>query len=380
MSTRSTIGASAAVAALLLSTSAPVAQAAEPDTTPPELVGFEVDPTVIDARAGGMVTATMHITDETCLNDDSNPQVELNNAVDSRYGGLQVGTRVSGDCTDGVYRASFPISDADMGLQPFGSWNVTIHPLSDTVGNTANLGHASFFEERYFTYAASPEAATSLVVTDAGTTAVSASWSAPESNGSAIIEYVVRIKDATGATLLVESVGGAFASNLAVSLEPEKEYSFEVTAHNMIGGTETATTSFVPQEAGYTPPAESPFADITPASTFYKEMAWMAENRISGGWDAGGGQKEYRPHTAVDRDVMAAFLYRLAGSPAYTAPAESPFVDVTPASSFYKEMAWMAENRISGGWNTDAGKMYRPHTAVDRDVMAAFLYRLNPLL
>ncbi|MFI7481849.1 hypothetical protein ACH9EU_05460 [Kocuria sp. M1R5S2] len=127
--------------------------------------------------------------------------------------------------------------------------------------------------------------------------------------------------------------------------------------------------------APYTAPATSPFVDITPSTTFYKEMAWMADAGISGGWSTAAG-KEYRPRLAVDRDVMAAFLYRLAGSPPYTAPATSPFVDITPSTTFYKEMAWMADRGISGGWSTAAGKEYRPRLAVDRGVMAAFLYRL----
>ena len=107
----------------------------------------------------------------------------------------------------------------------------------------------------------------------------------------------------------------------------------------------------------------------------------MAESGISGGWAVGNGQKEYRPHVAVDRGVMAAFLYRMAGSPAFTPPATSPFSDVTPRSTFYKEMSWMAESGISGGWAVgDGQKEYRPRLAVDRAVMAAFLYRLDPLV
>ncbi|MFI7482504.1 S8 family serine peptidase [Kocuria sp. M1R5S2] len=126
----------------------------------------------------------------------------------------------------------------------------------------------------------------------------------------------------------------------------------------------------------FTPPATSPFADITPQTTFYKEMAWMADAGISGGWTTPDGGKEYRPHAEVDRDVMAAFLYRLAGSPQFTPPATSPFADITPQTTFYREMAWMADAGISGGWSTATGKEYRPHVAVDRGVMAAFLHRL----
>ncbi|MHA7281702.1 GH25 family lysozyme [Arthrobacter sp. TMS2-4] len=130
----------------------------------------------------------------------------------------------------------------------------------------------------------------------------------------------------------------------------------------------------------FTAPKTSPFTDVTPQATFYKEISWMAASGISTGWAAPGGKKEYRPHVAVSRDVMAAFLYRMAGSPAFTAPTTSSFADVIPQTTFYKEMSWMAASEISGGWAVGGTKEYRPHIPVTRDVMAAFLYRLNDVI
>jgi serine protease len=74
---------------------------------------------------------------------------------------------------------------------------------------------------------------------------------------------------------------------------------------------------------------------------------------------------------------MAAFLYRLAGSPEYGPPYTSPFQDVAVSQQFYTEMAWLAEQKISSGW-TDAygGRTYRPLSPINRDAMAAFLYRM----
>ncbi|WP_229675185.1 S-layer homology domain-containing protein, partial [Pseudarthrobacter scleromae] len=73
----------------------------------------------------------------------------------------------------------------------------------------------------------------------------------------------------------------------------------------------------------------------------------------------------------------AAFLYRMAGAPDYTAPAGSPFADVVTGQQFYKEMAWLAEKGISTGWVEDGRRLYRPLQAISRDAMAAFLFRLN---
>jgi serine protease len=145
-----------------------------------------------------------------------------------------------------------------------------------------------------------------------------------------------------------------------------------------------AMAAFLYRMAGspdYTPPAVSPFADVLTGQQFYKEMAWLAEQRISTGWTEADGSRTYRPLQPISRDAMAAFLYRMAGSPQYTPPAASPFADVSTGQQFYKEMSWLADNCISTGW-TEAGgaRSYRPLQPISRDAMAAFLFRLSSLI
>ncbi|WP_344672539.1 S-layer homology domain-containing protein [Pseudarthrobacter polychromogenes] len=135
--------------------------------------------------------------------------------------------------------------------------------------------------------------------------------------------------------------------------------------------------TFKTTSAAYVPPAVSPFVDVSTGQQFYREMAWLAERKISTGWDEGNGVRAYRPLQAINRDAMAAFLYRMAGSPEYAAPAVSPFEDVSTGQQFYKEMAWLAEQKISTGWDEGNGvRTYRPLQAINRDAMAAFLYRM----
>ncbi len=93
------------------------------------------------------------------------------------------------------------------------------------------------------------------------------------------------------------------------------------------------------------------------------------------GWPVSGG-REYRPLTNVSREAMAAFMYRLAGSPAYRVPSRSPFRDVTPTSAFYKEICWLASMGISTGWILPDSREFRPLQPVTREAMAAFMYRL----
>ncbi|MFD1846536.1 S8 family serine peptidase, partial [Arthrobacter flavus] len=95
---------------------------------------------------------------------------------------------------------------------------------------------------------------------------------------------------------------------------------------------------------------------------------WLADRGLTNGYTDG----TYRPLASINRDAMAAFLYRLAGEPAYAEPTTSPFTDITPATQFYKEMAWMAETGLSTGYSDGA---FRPLAPVNRDAMAAFMNR-----
>ncbi|MFW0118830.1 S-layer homology domain-containing protein [Rothia sp. P5764] len=112
------------------------------------------------------------------------------------------------------------------------------------------------------------------------------------------------------------------------------------------------------------------FADILPSNQFFTQINWMRANGLSTGWDDG----TYRPWDTMRRDAMAAFFYRLAGSPRFDPPATSTFRDVTTGDPFYKEITWMYANGISTGWDDGT---YRPWDTVRRDAMAAFIYRFS---
>ncbi|WP_083850879.1 S8 family peptidase [Arthrobacter sp. TB 23] len=142
-----------------------------------------------------------------------------------------------------------------------------------------------------------------------------------------------------------------------------------------------AMAAFMYRMAGspaFTPPTRSPFADVDTSQKFYLEMAWLASTGISTDWAGPNGTKTYRALTPVNRDAMAAFMYRMAGSPAFTPPTRSPFADVDTSQKFYLEMAWLASTGISTGWAGPNGtKTYHALTPVNRDAMAAFMYRFS---
>lgn len=109
------------------------------------------------------------------------------------------------------------------------------------------------------------------------------------------------------------------------------------------------------------------FTDVA-GTKFENEINWMADQGLTTGYADG----TYRPLGSINRDAMAAFLYRLAGSPSYNAPAKSPFTDVATNNQFYKEISWLAETGVSTGYPDGS---FRPLAPVKRDAMAAFMNR-----
>lgn len=134
-----------------------------------------------------------------------------------------------------------------------------------------------------------------------------------------------------------------------------------------------AMAAFLYRFAGspvFTPPSHSPFTDVTSSTPFYKEITWLATTGITGGFSDG----TFRPSGTVNRDAMAAFLYRFAGRPSFEPPTDSPFSDITSSSPFYREVTWLATTGVTGGF-TDG--TFRAGQSVNRDAMAAFLFRFN---
>ena len=111
------------------------------------------------------------------------------------------------------------------------------------------------------------------------------------------------------------------------------------------------------------------FNDLA-GNIFAKEITWMKTSGISTGYADGS----YRPYDTVNREQMAAFMYRMAGSPQFTPPAVSPFVDVPTNHYFYKEIAWMRTSGVSTGWSDGT---YRPYEPVIREAMSAFMHRYS---
>ncbi|WP_299166448.1 S8 family serine peptidase [uncultured Arthrobacter sp.] len=117
------------------------------------------------------------------------------------------------------------------------------------------------------------------------------------------------------------------------------------------------------------------FPDV-PGNLHEDAINWLADEGLTTGYPDG----TYRPLASINRDAMAAFLYRLAGEPAFSAPTVSPFTDVPTTDLFYKEITWMESVGLTEGYEEDDGTFtYRRLSPVNRDAMAAFMNRFSGL-
>ena len=119
------------------------------------------------------------------------------------------------------------------------------------------------------------------------------------------------------------------------------------------------------------------FNDVYSSTPHNEHIQWLARKGISKGWDNGNGTFSFRPYAIVARADMAAFLYRLAGEPAFDESSAPQFTDVDAWTPHRRAILWLASTGISKGWNNGNGTFsFRPYANVVRADMAAFLYRL----
>ncbi len=115
------------------------------------------------------------------------------------------------------------------------------------------------------------------------------------------------------------------------------------------------------------PLAWGPFYDVPPDHPFVADIEWLVDQGIANGFDDG----TFRSTTAVSRQAMVAFLWRLSGEPT---PLEGDpgFSDVGVDHPFRSAIAWAVEQGITTGY---ADGTFRPTLNVSRQAAVAFLWR-----
>lgn len=112
------------------------------------------------------------------------------------------------------------------------------------------------------------------------------------------------------------------------------------------------------------------FRDVFKSTPHQENIGWLAEKGISTGFEDG----TFRPYANIARCDMAAFLYRLAGSPSFEPSAldKGKFRDVSESTPHCDEVWWLASTGISTGFEDGA---FKPYASAARCDIAAFLHR-----
>lgn len=140
--------------------------------------------------------------------------------------------------------------------------------------------------------------------------------------------------------------------------------------------TTTTTTTTTPTTTTTTTTAPaSTFTDVPPGAPFFDDIEWLSGQGITTGYNNEDGTTSFHPAESISREAMSAFLYRFAGSPAFTPPATSPFTDVPTDAAFYKEISWVDARGIDTGATEGENRTFSPSEKVTRETMAVMLYR-----
>jgi hypothetical protein len=120
-------------------------------------------------------------------------------------------------------------------------------------------------------------------------------------------------------------------------------------------------------------PPPNGFSDVPTADD--PAVDWMTAVGVTTGYPDG----TFQPAGQLNRQQVAAFLYRLAGQPHFTPPSTQTFKDVPKPSGssaghpFYREIEWLAASGITTGYPDGT---FRSLVTLNRQQIATFMYRI----
>lgn len=227
--------------------------------------------------------------------------------------------------------------DAGWAVAGLASWGYRPCGLADFPGVytrvSTYLGWIATHVPELFVIPAAPVAP--LVVPSVGSVTVTID---PVLSGAVPTSHLVTASPG-GATCVA---GGAAGSCGITGLDPNGIYTFTAVASNA-GGVSAVSAASVQVTAG-AGPQQSPFTDVPDGSYFAQPTAMLALRNITTGW--GGSTTIFNPTELVTRAQMAAFLWRTAGSPATVTPCG--FTDQASIPTYAAEAAcWLDEQNIT---------------------------------
>ncbi len=110
------------------------------------------------------------------------------------------------------------------------------------------------------------------------------------------------------------------------------------------------------------------FTDVKETDYYYEAVSWAAQQGIT----AGTGNNRFSPNAYCTRAQMVTFLYKAAGSPRVR--DRVTFKDVKESDYFYDAVSWAAEAGVTAG--TGSGR-FSPNSHCTRGQIMTFLYRYD---
>lgn len=268
---------------------------------------------------------------------------------------------------------------------PFGRYTLTFEPVNSEYAprnSRSGTGCSSYFGDELTVGSDSPSVTDDMRLLR-GETITGSVVSAK--TGWAIPDALVLVEP-VGASCLPDPKGGFSESDgsYAVTGVPAGDYRLSIqasiyqysyystrgtvsdpadaTVHSAVGGGTFRADLPLAARPGF-----PEFSDVR-GDPFLTNILYIESAGVTKGYPDG----TYRPLGTVNRDAMAAFLYRISDTSGFTPPPTPSFSDVPPSSQFYKEIEWAKSVGITTGYPDGT---YRPLDPVSRDAMAAFLFR-----
>ena len=94
------------------------------------------------------------------------------------------------------------------------------------------------------------------------------------------------------------------------------------------------------------PDANTIFADAPEDSAYYAGIRWAVRTQTM----EPVSEDHFGAEDPVTRGELITMFYKLAGSPAVTRPAHSPYADVDESDPNYDAYLWARQERITSGW------------------------------
>jgi len=117
------------------------------------------------------------------------------------------------------------------------------------------------------------------------------------------------------------------------------------------------------------------FTDVT-SGPFFDAVQWLATSHISTGADPAGAT--FAPTAGIDRQALAAWLYRYTHNGAQAPPCGAkPAADVPISNQFCGEIKWMYSTGLTTGYTVNGVNTFHPTETVLRNQAVTFLFRLQ---